>query len=183
MVCSACEKKLQKVTWGAREACWLQTTWARLQRGRCRAASLVHRQCMYPSRHRSSGSARRHLLAAPPPPLLLTVPLAASAACFQPCWQAAKSAGNTAVSSPCKLTPAAARLPKVIVQDKWKDGARNTVEGGGRKVCTHPPLHRSLCSSCTRSREHDVDAAAAASPPSSDQREQGAEQEEGVGAL
>lgn len=60
---------------------------------------------MYPSRHSSSGSARGHLLAA-----------AAAAAAHR------------------SLTASAAHLPKVIVQDKWKDGARNTVEGGGRKV-------------------------------------------------
>lgn len=71
------------------------------------------------------------------------------------------------------------KLAKLVVQDKWKEGARNTLESGGKKVrlggcsrpaCWHatgPLLPRLLALFWTRAGE----------------REQGTEQEEAVGSL
>ena len=80
---------------------------------------------------------------------------------------------------------------QVIVQDKWKDGARNTMESGGRKVRNSAVgrpvcLQGVTCCRCAASRARLADARPPACPPhapAADQREQGAEQEEGVGAL
>lgn len=55
------------------------------------------------------------------------------------------------------------KLSKVIVQDKWKDGARNTMEGGGRKVNENKALtkkkqwapYSSKCTVCKTSIAKD----------------------------
>jgi hypothetical protein len=47
----------------------------------------------------------------------------------------ARCAATAAARSPCcNCAVLPGMMLQVIVQDKWKDGANNTMEGGGRKV-------------------------------------------------